>query len=158
MDSISKYFGLTVIAIAVASGCSTTSESSSSSVQDDSAYAVPATAGSSSGSAATASSTSAAGAGGTSTTAKAASGKNRLSQITVGMTNSEVSDLAGIPDDRAAYMTGKAWVPFFFGSDTSRENWFYTGQGHIVFSRNRYSGGLTVIEVVADVNRDANGK
>ena len=67
-------------------------------------------------------------------------------------------DLVGIPDDRAAYMTGKSWIPFFYGSDTSRENWFYADEGHIVFSRNRYSGQLTVIHVVADPARDANGK
>lgn len=60
----------------------------------------------------------------------------------------DVRKILGEPDDANAYMTGKAWIPFYFGSDVARTDWFYTGQGRIVFSRNRYTGALKVIKIL----------
>ena len=64
------------------------------------------------------------------------------------MNDVEVRKILGEPDDANAYMTGKSWIPFYFGSDTARSDWNYQGTGRIVFSRNRYSGGLKVIQVM----------
>lgn len=66
--------------------------------------------------------------------------KSRMSEV-------EVRNVAGNPDDSRSYMTGKQWIPFYFGSDTHRTEWIYEGEGVVVFSRNRYSGGLSAIEV-----------
>lgn len=70
-----------------------------------------------------------------------------LSKVEPGMNDAEVRKILGDPDDANAYMTGKAWIPFYFGPDTHRSDWMYKGVGRVVFSRNRWSGGLKVIEV-----------
>jgi len=64
------------------------------------------------------------------------------------MNESRVRKILGEPDDSNAYVTGKAWIPFYYGSDTMRTDWMYRGVGRVVFSRNRYSGGLKVIRVI----------
>lgn len=76
----------------------------------------------------------------------------KLSKIREGMNDAEVNNIMGYPNDTTSYMTGKAWIPFYFGPDTTRTDWLYRGQGRVVFSRNHYSGGLKVIRV--DYNPD----
>lgn len=71
-------------------------------------------------------------------------------KITKGMPDNEVRKLLGEPTDRRDYITGKQFIPWYYGKDTSRSDWFYKGKGRIVFVRNRYSGSLTVIEVHYD--------
>lgn len=71
-------------------------------------------------------------------------------KVTEGMTESDVRKILGEPTSTKDYMTGKAWIPWYFGSDTSRQEWTYKGKGLITFSRNRYSGGLKVIKVTYD--------
>ncbi len=70
-----------------------------------------------------------------------------LSKIAVGMNDVDVRKAIGEPTTSRSYMTGKAWIPYYYGSDTSRTSWTYAGEGEVVFSRNRYSGGLKVIRV-----------
>ena len=71
-----------------------------------------------------------------------------LSKITLGMNDAEVRKILGDPDNSNAYMTGKVWIPFYYGPDTHRSDWMYRRKGRVVFSRNRYSGGLKVIRVL----------
>lgn len=71
-----------------------------------------------------------------------------LARVEVGMTDAQVRKILGEPDNSNAYMTGKAWIPFYYGPDTHRTDWMYKGQGRVVFSRNRWSGGLKVVNVL----------
>jgi hypothetical protein len=71
-------------------------------------------------------------------------------KIKEGMTDSEVEKILGKPSDRRDYVTGKAFMPYYYGSDTSRSDWIYKGKGHVVFTRNRYNGSLSVLEVIYD--------
>lgn len=71
-----------------------------------------------------------------------------FSKVTVGMNDTDVRKILGEPDNANAYMTGKAFIPFYYGPDTSRTDWMYKGKGRIVFSRNTYSGALKVIRVM----------
>jgi len=71
-------------------------------------------------------------------------------KVTDGMTETDVRKILGEPTTTKDYMTGKAWIPWYYGSDTSRQEWTYKGKGLITFSRNRYSGGLKVIKVTYD--------
>ena len=71
-----------------------------------------------------------------------------FAEIQLNGTEYEVRKVLGEPDNANAYMTGKAWIPFYFGSDVARTDWFYSGQGRIVFSRNRYTGALKVIRIL----------
>lgn len=77
---------------------------------------------------------------------------SKLSAVKLDMNDIEVRKIMGEPDDANAYMTGKAWIPFYFGPDTARTDWMYKGQGRVVFSRNQYSGGLKVIRVLYNPN------
>lgn len=73
-----------------------------------------------------------------------------LAKVDMGMNDAEVRKILGDPDNSNAYMTGKAWIPFYWGPDTHRTDWMYKGKGRVVFSRNRYSGSLKVIRVLSN--------
>ena len=45
---------------------------------------------------------------------------SKLSKLQIGMSMRQSIDLAGSPTDQGAYVTGKAWTPFYFGSDRHR--------------------------------------
>jgi hypothetical protein len=75
-----------------------------------------------------------------------------LSKVQVGMNDAEVRQKIGEPTNAASYMTGKQFIPYYYGPDTSRVEYKYKGQGRVVFSRNQYSGGLKVIRVDYDPN------
>jgi hypothetical protein len=60
------------------------------------------------------------------------------------MSMNEVAALIGQPTDRGAYVTGKAWIPFYYGSDRHRLEYVYKNQGRLIFaggSMNDWSGG-----------------
>lgn len=77
-----------------------------------------------------------------------------LAKVTLGMNDVDVRKAIGEPTTSRSYMTGKAWIPYYYGSDTSRTAWTYAGEGVVVFSRNRYSGGLKVIRVDYDPTKE----
>jgi hypothetical protein len=76
-----------------------------------------------------------------------------LAKITVGMDDSEVRKVLGEPTSQNAYMTGKSWIPFYFGPDTTRTDYLYDGIGRVIFSRNQYSGKLSVIDLRHDASK-----
>lgn len=91
--------------------------------------------------------------------AKAAEGTRppagtKLARVTDGMSEAEVVSILGEPTSRQDYMTGKAWIPYYYGSDVSRLDYRYKGVGIVVFGRNRYSGKTKVIRVDYDPNED----
>ncbi|MDP9010194.1 MAG: hypothetical protein M3N91_16080 [Pseudomonadota bacterium] len=68
----------------------------------------------------------------------------KFSQLQIGMGIKQVMDIAGPPTDQGAYITGKAFIPFYFGSDRSRFELLYKGQGRLIFaggSAGNLSGG-----------------
>jgi hypothetical protein len=46
----------------------------------------------------------------------------------------QVKDIAGQPTDQGAYITGKAFIPFYYGSDRYRFELLYKGQGRLIFA------------------------
>ena len=95
------------------------------------------------------------GSGGQTTSAPAAASVpagSRLARIETGMTDLQVRKILGEPDNQSNYMTGKAWIPFYFGGDTHRSEWIYNRVGRVVFTRNRWSGSLTVINRIHNPN------
>jgi hypothetical protein len=69
---------------------------------------------------------------------------SRFTQLKIGMGIRQVMDICGPPNDQGAYVTGKAWIPFYFGSDRSRFELYYKGWGRLIFaggSVGNYSGG-----------------
>jgi hypothetical protein len=50
------------------------------------------------------------------------------------MSAKQAMDIVGQPTDQGAYVTGKAWIPFYFGSDRYRYEMAYKGQGRLIFA------------------------
>jgi len=78
-----------------------------------------------------------------------------LAKIQVGMSDTDVRKILGDPDNANGYITGKEFIPFYYGGDTARTDWLYKGKGRVVFSRNRWSGNLQVVRV--DYNPNETG-
>ena len=57
-----------------------------------------------------------------------------LAKIHEGMTELDVSSILGPPDSSKAYITGKAFIPWYFGPDQSRFVGYYKGKGRVIFS------------------------
>src|SRR5580700_4140439 len=69
---------------------------------------------------------------------------SKFSQLQIGMGMKQVTDIAGPPTDQGAYITGKAFIPFYFGSDRHRFELVYKGEGRLIFaggSLGNFSGG-----------------
>jgi len=59
---------------------------------------------------------------------------SKFTRLQIGMSAKQVTDLAGQPTDQGAYVTGKAFIPFYFGSDRHRFEMTYKGQGRLIFA------------------------
>jgi hypothetical protein len=61
---------------------------------------------------------------------------SKLGQLKIGMSSAQVMSLMGQPSDQGAHITGKAFIPFYFGSDRYRYEVVYKGQGRLLFAGN----------------------
>lgn len=59
---------------------------------------------------------------------------SKFSKLKIGMSVKQVTDLLGQPSDRGAYVTGKAFIPFYFGGDRHRYEAVYKGAGRLIFA------------------------
>jgi hypothetical protein len=57
-----------------------------------------------------------------------------FNKLQIGMPMRQVTDLIGQPTDQGAYITGKAFIPFYFGSDKHRYEMVYKGLGRLIFA------------------------
>ncbi len=74
---------------------------------------------------------------------------SKFSKISLGMSGQQIYDLIGRETDRKSYVTGKAWIPFYYGSDTNRQELFYKGEGRLIFGGNR-----RLIKIIVDTKED----
>ena len=73
-----------------------------------------------------------------------------IEQVHQGMGHGQVVALLGEPTDKSTvHITGKIWIPFYFGDDAFEESWHYKGQGRVIFS-----GGLFFPLAVYKVDMD----
>jgi len=80
---------------------------------------------------------------------------SRFAQLQIGMPMRQVTDIVGRPTDEGAYITGKAFIPFYYGSDRYRYELVYRGQGRLIFAGGSgadHSGAhlIWIINSVAD--------
>ena len=68
--------------------------------------------------------------------------------LKVGMGMKQATDLAGQPTDQGVYITGKAFIPFYFGGDRHRYEMAYKGWGRLVFAGESFSSGGNLICVI----------
>jgi hypothetical protein len=69
---------------------------------------------------------------------------SKFTKLKIGMSMKQVIDLVGQPNDQGTYVTGKAWIPYYYGSDRYRHEMVYKGQGRLIFaggSAGDYSSG-----------------
>jgi hypothetical protein len=59
---------------------------------------------------------------------------SKFTRLQIGMSMKQATDIAGPPTDQGAYVTGKAWIPFYFGGDRHRYEMAYKGQGRLIFA------------------------
>ena len=82
---------------------------------------------------------------------------SKFTKLEIGMSMKEVTDLVGQPTDSGAYVTGKAWIPFYFGSDRHRYEFVYKNQGRLIFaggSLGNFTGG-NLIWIIHNRNEPA---
>jgi hypothetical protein len=71
----------------------------------------------------------------------AAPAGSKLAKVAVGMKPEQVKEIMGDPTNQITYMTGKMWIPWYFGP-THQTDWKYKGVGRVVFVNNRWSGQI----------------
>ncbi len=76
----------------------------------------------------------------------------KFAKVQVGMYSKQIVDLIGPPSDQKTYMTGKAWIPFHFGSDNSRTEYHYKGEGVLTFANGGVGdlGSMKLIRITVD--------
>lgn len=78
---------------------------------------------------------------------------SRFTKLKIGMSQKQVTDLVGEPTDQGAYVTGKAFIPFYFGSDKSRWEMTFKGQGRLIFSnQSGFGSGYYLTWVIHNAN------
>ncbi len=60
--------------------------------------------------------------------------KGKFSKLKIGMGLNEVISIAGRPTDTSSHITGKAWIPFYFGSGRYETIFYYKGVGRLTFA------------------------
>ena len=77
---------------------------------------------------------------------------SKFTGLKIGMPMKQVTDLIGEPTDQGAYITGKAFIPFFFGGDQYRYEMAYKGQGRLVFAGKSMGTGGNLIWIIHNAN------
>lgn len=82
---------------------------------------------------------------------------SKFTRLQIGMPLRQVTDLVGQPSDQGAYVTGKAFIPFFFGSDTHRQELVYKNQGRLIFAGGSMGdfGSAHLVWIIHNANEPA---
>jgi hypothetical protein len=75
----------------------------------------------------------------------------------MGMNKKQVRDILGQPSDENSYMTGKVFIPFYFGTDARRTSWYYKGIGRVVFADGNAFGAGTPEVIRVDYDPTESG-
>lgn len=75
-------------------------------------------------------------------------GKSKFTALQMGMGVKQVTDIVGPPTDQGAYVTGKAFIPFYFGDDKHRFEMAYKGLGRLIFAGESFGSGAYLIKII----------
>jgi hypothetical protein len=78
---------------------------------------------------------------------------SKFDQLKIGMPMAEVLSIVGSPTDQGSYVTGKAWIPFYMGSDRARTELTFKGKGRLIFS---FSSGFSTGQYLTWIIHSAN--
>lgn len=73
---------------------------------------------------------------------------SKWAKLQIGMHQSEVERIIGVSRNVRAYVTGKAFIPFYFGSDSHRYEVVYPGQGSVAYTGGSFGGGMGVLMMI----------
>ncbi len=65
---------------------------------------------------------------------------SKFAKIHPGMSRQEVESLIGPPTSINGHITGKQFIPFYYGGDTYRTDWYYKNEGELTFANISYAG------------------
>jgi len=75
---------------------------------------------------------------------------SKFSKLEIGMGQREVADLAGPYSYMTSKVTGKMWIPFFFGSGRMQMTLHYKNVGRLVFSDGVFSSAAGLVGIEYD--------
>lgn len=73
---------------------------------------------------------------------------SKWSKLQIGMHQSEVERILGASSNIRAYVTAKAWIPFYFGGDSHRYEAVYAGQGSVAYTGGSFGGGQGILMMI----------
>lgn len=77
--------------------------------------------------------------------------RSKFVKLEIGMPMKQVTDLIGEPTDSGVNITGKNFIPFYFGNDRIRMKAFYRGEGYLIFNQQNSLGtGYRLIAIHVD--------
>jgi len=79
---------------------------------------------------------------------------SRFTKLKIGMSQKQATDIVGErPTDEGLYLTGKAFIPFYFGSDKHRWESVFKGQGRLIFaSQAGFGSGQYLVWIIHNAN------
>jgi hypothetical protein len=73
---------------------------------------------------------------------------SKWAKLQIGMHQSEVERILGVTSNIRAYVTAKAWIPFYFGNDAHRYEAVYPGQGSVAYTGGGMGGGQGTLMMI----------
>lgn len=73
---------------------------------------------------------------------------SKWARLQIGMHQSEVERILGVTSNIRAYVTAKAWIPFYFGGDSHRYEAVYAGQGSVAYTGGSFGGGQGILMMI----------
>ena len=73
---------------------------------------------------------------------------SKWARLQIGMHQSEVERILGVSHNVRAYVTGKAFIPFYYGTDRHRYEVVYSGQGSVAYTGGSFGGGQGVLMMI----------
>jgi hypothetical protein len=81
----------------------------------------------------------------------AAPAGSKLAKVQKDMSPEQVRTIMGPPDGEKSYVTGKAFIPYYYGADAgTNTEWSYKGVGRVIFGVNKYTRNTRVIRIDYD--------
>ena len=80
---------------------------------------------------------------------------DKFAKLQIGMGQREVVNLAGPPTDEGSHVTGKAFIPFYYGAGRYETAYYYKNVGRLYFSG---KGGFATGSALIGIEYDANEK
>jgi hypothetical protein len=73
---------------------------------------------------------------------------SKFSEIHIGMDKTEVQSVIGRATDESAHDTGKAFIPLYFGADTTEIDAHYKGEGVLTYASQAVGSNLYLLKTI----------